>query len=256
MNKDSVTNKTALVTGASVGIGRATAVALAGAGYDLVLLARRNDKLQEVAAELSRVKTHLMVCDINDHDLLTKQLTELPEHFQNIDLLVNNAGLALGLETADQTDWNDWQTMIETNCLSLAFLTRKVLPNMVERNTGHIVNIGSTAGSYAYKGGNVYGATKAFVEQFTNNLRTDLLGKQIKVTHVAPGLLSDTEFSMVRFHGNKEAANAVYDGVQALNPEDIAQTIQWIVMQPDHVNVNTIEVMPLCQGPAGLAVIR
>jgi len=256
MSKGYKTNKIAMVTGASVGIGRATAVALADAGYDLILLARRKGKLEELAAELPQVKCHLIVCDINDYDHLANQLAELPEYFKNIDLLVNNAGLALGLESADETDWNDWQTMIETNCLSLAFLTRQVLPKMVERNTGHVINIGSTAGNYAYKGGNVYGATKAFVEHFTNNLRTDLLGKQIKVTHVAPGLLSDTEFSTVRFHGDEAAASAVYKGVQALKPEDIAETIRWIVTQPAHVNVNTIEVMPLCQAPAGLAVKR
>ena len=249
-------NKIAFVTGASVGIGRSTAIALANEGYDLILLARRKDKLDKLAAELTRTNCSIIACDINDHSELKDKLADMPDHFNNIDVLVNNAGLALGLETADQTDWNDWQTMIETNCLSLAFLTRQILPSMVKRNSGHIVNIGSTAGTYAYKGGNVYGATKAFVEQFTRNLRTDLFGTQIRVTHIAPALLGETEFSKVRFHGDEKAAEAVYKDLQPLKPEDIAETIRWIVMQPSHVNVNSIEVMPVCQAPAGLAVTR
>lgn len=248
-----MTNKIAFITGASVGIGRATAITLANSGYDLILLARRADKLESLADELS-VKSHIISCDINQHDLLQAKLAELPDAFKNIDVLVNNAGLALGLNEAHQASWEDWQLMIQTNCLSLSFLTWQLLPDMVARNSGHIINLGSTAGRYPYLGGNVYGATKAFVEQFSNNLRTDVHGKNVRVSHISPGMTGDTEFSEVRFHGNKTKANAVYDGHMALSPQDIAEAIRWIVSQPEHVNVNRIEIMPTCQAPAGLAV--
>ncbi|MCL4132969.1 UNVERIFIED_CONTAM: hypothetical protein GTU68_010220 [Idotea baltica] len=247
-------SKTALITGASVGIGRATAIALAGAGYNLILLARRKEKLQELAAELSSIKTYIIGCDINDHEELEKQLSNLPQEYIGIDLLVNNAGLALGLEPANETDWNDWQTMIETNCLSLAFITRQILPGMVERNRGHVINIGSTAGSYQYRGGNVYGASKAFVDQFSMNLLTDLLGTKVRSTLLTPGMLGDTEFSLVRFHGDESEAEKVYAGHQALKPEDVAESIRWVATQPEHVNINRLEIMPTCQAPAGLAV--
>ncbi|MBX2849882.1 MAG: SDR family NAD(P)-dependent oxidoreductase [Acidiferrobacterales bacterium] len=246
--------KIALITGASAGIGRATAYSLANLRYDLILLSRREDKLLQIAAELAGVNTYIIACDINDYSELTKQLANLPAAFQDIDVLVNNAGLALGLEPANETEWRDWQTMIETNCLSLAFITRQILPTMVERNRGHIINIGSTAGSYQYKGGNVYGASKAFVDQFSMNLLTDLLGTKVRATLLAPGLLGDTEFSLVRFHGDQEKADKVYAGHQPLKPEDIAETIRWVLSQPEHVNINRIEIMPTCQAPAGLAV--
>ena len=144
--------------------------------------------------------------------------------------------------------------MIETNCLSLAFITRQILPGMVEQNSGHIINIGSTAGSYQYRGGNVYGASKAFVDQFSMNLLTDLLGTKVKATLLTPGLLGDTEFSLVRFHGDAGKAENVYQGHQALKPEDVAESVRWAVSQPEHVNINRIEIMPTCQAPAGLAV--
>jgi len=229
--------KTAFITGASVGIGYATAIALSNAGYQLILLARRKQKLIELQDEL-KTPSYIITCDINDHEQLRTDLDNLPEAFKSIDVLVNNAGLALGLTRADQTDWNDWQTMIQTNCLSLTYLTRQILPSMVERNQGHVINLGSTAGSYAYKGANVYGATKAFVEQFSINLRADLIGTQVRVTNLAPGMISDTEFSTVRFHGDQEAADEVYQGCSALQPQDIAETIKWVVSQPAHVNIN------------------
>ena len=248
-----MTQKTALITGASAGIGLATARKLSKAGYQLILIARRQTKLIELANSLS-VDCHVIACDVNNHEQLSKELKALPEQYANIDLLLNNAGLALGLSTADKTEWQDWQTMIQTNCMSLAFITRQVLPNMVKRNHGHIINIGSTAGSYAYKGGNVYGATKAFVDQFSANLRTDLLGTQVRVTNLVPGLIGETEFSNVRFHGDDQAANAVYADCEALKPQDIADTIAWVASQPSHVNINSLEIMPTCQAPAGLAV--
>lgn len=248
-----MTTKTALITGASVGIGFATAHRLSEAGYQLVLVARRRQKLQALAESLS-TNCHIIACDVNNHDQLATELSDLPSSFSKIDLLINNAGLALGLATADKTDWDDWQTMIQTNCLSLAFVTRQILPGMVERNRGHIINIGSIAGNYAYRGGNVYGASKAFVDQFTMNLRADLLGKKVRVTNLVPGLIAETEFSHVRFHGDTEAVEAVYADCDALLADDIANSIAWIASLPEHVNINKLEVMPTCQAPAGLAI--
>ena len=248
--------QTAFVTGASVGIGRAIAITLADQGYRLVLLARREDRLQELQKAIGDDRVHIIACDINDQASLTVQMGEIPDAFSDIDVLVNNAGLALGLETADKAEWSDWQTMIETNCLSLTFLTRQILPGMVERNRGHIINIGSVAGSYPYRGGNVYGATKAFVDQFSINLKTELLGTKVRVTNIMPGLLGNTEFSLVRFHGDQNAADAVYEGFQPLEPEDIADATRWVLSQPEHVNVTRLEVMPTCQAPAGFALSK
>jgi 3-hydroxy acid dehydrogenase/malonic semialdehyde reductase len=247
---------TALVTGASVGIGRAIAKKLADDDYQLILLARREEKLKELQAELAPTPVHLIACDINDQEAVATALASLPETFKTIDVLVNNAGLALGLGSAEETLWEDWQRMILTNCMSLAYVTRLIVPAMVERNRGAIFNIGSIAGTYAYKGGNVYGATKAFVEQFSLNLRADLVGKNIRVCNLEPGLLGETEFSLVRFHGNEESADAVYEGCQALRPEDIGETVSWILKMPDHFNVNRMEIMPTCQAPAGLQIAR
>lgn len=246
-------NKTALITGASAGIGRATAHRLSEAGYQLILVARRLKKLESLAKSLA-TDCHIIECDVNNYEKIEAELGSLPDAFKEIDLLINNAGLALGLATADKTDWKDWQTMIQTNCMSLAFVTRQVLPGMVERNQGQIINIGSTAGNYAYKGGNVYGASKAFVDHFTMNLRADLLGKKVRVTNLVPGLISETEFSHVRFHGDTDAVVAVYADCDPLSAEDIANSIAWIASLPEHVNINKLEVMPTCQAPAGLAV--
>lgn len=248
-----MSNKTALITGASAGIGLAAARSLSKQGYQLILVARRESKLREIAQSLP-TPCHVIACDVIDFEQLSAKLQSRPDTYSNIDLLLNNAGLALGLATADKTDWHDWQTMIETNCLALAFLTRQVLPGMVERNQGLIINLGSTAGNYAYKGGNVYGASKAFVDQFSINLRADLLGTKVRVTNLIPGLIAGTEFSKVRFHGDMDAAGSVYADCDALTPDDIANTIAWIVSQPEHMNINRLEVMPTCQAPAGLAV--
>ncbi len=248
-----MTIKTALITGASAGIGFATAKRLSELGYQLILLARRKEKLLALADSLA-VNCHVIACDVNNHEQLEAELNGLPSSFAKVDLLVNNAGLALGLATADKTDWNDWQTMIQTNCMSLAFVTRQILPGMVERNHGQIINMGSIAGNYAYKGGNVYGATKAFVDQFSMNLRSDLLGKKVRVTNLVPGLIAETEFSHVRFHGDSEAVQAVYADCEALSADDIANSIAWVASLPEHVNINKLEVMPTCQAPAGLAV--
>lgn len=247
--------KTALITGASVGIGRAIAHALAADNYQLILLARRIHKLTELANELT-VPCHQVACDITDQTAVDEALDSLPGEFQKIDVLVNNAGLALGLAPADQSDWNDWQTMIETNCLALAYMTRKILPTMRAANAGYVVNVGSTAGSYAYQGGNVYGASKAFVEHFTMGLRSDLLGSNVRVCHISPGLVKGTEFSNVRFHGDTQAVNRLYEGCEPLVPTDVAESVRWVLAQPEHVNINHLEIMPTCQAPAGLAVAK
>lgn len=252
-----MTNRIALITGASSGIGRATAVTLGREGVKLVLLARREDKLQALAQSLApHTRCHCIAADVRDNETLEAALKALPEDFAEVDILVNNAGLALGLEPAHKTRWQDWRTMIDTNCTALAFITHLVLPGMVARNRGHIINIGSTAGHYPYPGGNVYGATKAFVHQFSANLRTDLLGTAVRVTTIAPGLTSNSEFSLVRFGGDSEQAGQVYAGTQPLLAEDIANSIAWVATRPPHVNINHLEIMPTCQAPAGLAVHR
>jgi 3-hydroxy acid dehydrogenase / malonic semialdehyde reductase len=174
---------------------------------------------------------------------------------QPVDLLVNNAGLALGLSSADKANLDDWQTMIETNILGLAKMTRAILPHMVENQAGHIINLGSIAGTYPYPGGNVYGATKAFVEQFSLNLRADLSGTGIRVTNIEPGL-AETEFSEVRFAGDTQKAAAIYQGLQPLVAKDIAESIYWCASQPAHVNVNRLEIMPTCQAFSALSIAK
>lgn len=245
----------ALVTGASSGFGQAICRKLIADGYKVVGAARRIDKLQKLATELGTNFLELSL-DVTKKDSVETILLQLPKEFQPVDILINNAGLALGLETADQANYDDWEIMIETNIIGLVHLTHQILPGMVERNFGYIINLGSVAGTYAYKGGNVYGATKAFVKQFSANLRTDLLGKKVRVTNIEPGLCGGTEFSNVRFHGNNEQAAAVYEGVDYITPEDIANTVSWLVNTPAHFNVNSIEIMPVAQASAGLAVSK
>lgn len=240
----------ALITGASVGIGKAVAMALAGQNMQLVLVARRMERLQELAQQIGERRCHLVACDVTDQQAMRAELARLPEEFREIDVLVNNAGMALGLETADKSDWGQWQQMIDTNCTALAWMTRQLLPGMVERNRGHVINLGSIAGTYPYRGGNVYGATKAFVEQFSLNLKADLLGTGVRVTNIEPGLVGGSEFSLVRFSGDAERAGAVYQGLDPLLPEDVAEAVAWALRQPAHVNINRIELMPVCQAPA------
>ncbi len=245
------TYQTVYITGASSGIGKAVAQLLSEKDLQLVLLARREDKLLEVKESLNAPeKCHVVSCDIADTQQIGKAMDNLPVEFQQCDVLVNCAGAALGLGTGQQSDWEDWQAMINLNCTGLAYLTPYVLPGMVDRNRGHIVNIGSIAGTYPYKGGNVYGATKAFVEQFTLNLKSDLLGTTVRVSNVEPGMTSDTEFSLVRFGGDVAKAASVYEGIEALNSMDIANAVVWVLDQPAHVNVNRIEIMSVNQAPA------
>jgi len=247
--------KVALITGASAGFGAAIAKRLANEGYALILMARRADKLSELAAHLG-APTHLISCDLRDEAAVRAAIANIPAAFASVDVLVNNAGLALGLEPAHKADWNDWQQMIDTNCTALALMTRLILPGMVERQKGHVITMGSIAGAYAYPGGNAYGATKAFVEQFARNLRADVLGSGVRVTNIEPGLVGGSEFSLVRFKGDAEKAASIYKGANALQPEDIAESVAWVLAQPAHVNINSIELMPVSQAHGPLAIHR
>ncbi|PSJ80625.1 SDR family NAD(P)-dependent oxidoreductase, partial [Neisseria iguanae] len=202
-----------LITGASAGFGEAICRSFVGAGYHVIGAARRLDKLQTLADELGG-QFYALEMDVSKTESIRNALDSLPENFSEIDCLINNAGLALGLDNADKADFGDWETMIQTNIIGLTFLTRQVLPQMVARNQGYIINLGSIAGTYPYPGGNVYGATKAFVRQFSLNLRADLAGKNIRVTNIEPGLCGDTEFSNVRFKGDNERVSDLYKNVQ------------------------------------------
>lgn len=249
--------KVAMVTGASSGIGKAIAESLAEHSLRLILVARRQDKLEELQCNLQpKTQSHVIACDITDKNKIKEALKNLPAEFANIDVLINSAGLALGLEPAQKTDWQDWEDMLNVNCLALTHLTRLLLPGMVERNLGHIVNLGSIAGTYPYPGGNVYGATKAFVEQFSLNLKADLLDTAVRVTNIEPGMVGDSEFSLVRFKGDEEKANKVYEGLKPLTPADVAESALWVLKQPAHVNINRIEMMPVSQAPSSLATSR
>lgn len=243
------------ITGASAGFGAAIARSFVRGGHRVVATARRKDRLDALAAELGDALLPLEL-DVRDAAAVAAAPAALPAAFAAVDVLVNNAGLALGLEPAHRALLDDWQTMIDTNCTGLVQVTRAFLPGMVERNRGHVFNLGSIAGRWPYPGGNVYGATKAFVRQFSLNLRADLQGTAIRVTDIEPGLCGGTEFSNVRFHGDDEKAAQVYADVQPLTAEDIADSVYWIATRPAHVNVNTIELMPVAQSFAGLSVHR
>ncbi|WP_153099569.1 bifunctional NADP-dependent 3-hydroxy acid dehydrogenase/3-hydroxypropionate dehydrogenase YdfG [Paraburkholderia hayleyella] len=243
------------VTGASSGFGAAIARAFVTGGHRVVAAARRTERLRALADELGEALLPFEL-DVRDRAAVAASPARLPTGFNEISVLVNNAGLALGQEPAQQADIDDWQTMIDTNCSGLVQVTRAFLPGMVGRNRGHIFNIGSTAGSWPYPGGNVYGATKAFVQQFSLNLRADLSGTAVRVTNVEPGLCGGTEFSNVRFHGDDVKAANTYQNVQPLTAEDIADSVYWIATRPAHININTIELMPVAQSFAGLSVHR
>ncbi|PLY04531.1 MAG: NAD(P)-dependent oxidoreductase [Desulfuromonas sp.] len=239
--------QTVVITGASSGFGKATARAFAAQGASLVLAARRIDALKTLQDELSpKVPVHIERLDVRERDQVLEVLGGLPEEFAAVDVLVNNAGLALGLGPAWEVDLDDWETMVDTNVKGVMYCTRALLPGMVDRDRGHIVNLGSTAGNWPYPGGNVYGGTKAFVQQFSRNLRADLLGTRVRVTNIEPGM-AETEFSTVRFKGDKTQADKVYQGLEPLRGEDIAEIIVWSVQRPAHVNINTLEVMSVHQ---------
>ena len=242
------------VTGASSGFGAAVARRFAADGARVIAAARRTDRLQDLKDEFGG-QILPMQLDVRDRARVAAQVARLPEEFKAIDLLVNNAGLALGLNPAQDADLDDWDQMIDTNCKGLVYCTRAVLPGMVARGRGHVINLGSVAGSYPYPGGNVYGGTKAFVHQFSLNLRSDLHGAGVRVTCVEPGM-ADTEFSLTRFSGDKAKADAVYAGMQPLTPDDVAESIHWAATLPEHVNINTIELMPTTQSFSPFQVAR
>ena len=242
------------VTGASSGFGAATARRFAAAGARVIAAARRVDRLDDLAKELGP-SVLTVALDVRDRDAVFAAVALLPPEFAAVDVLVNNAGLALGLEPAQEADLDDWDQMIDTNCKGLTYCTRAVLPGMVARGRGHVINLGSVAGSYPYPGGNAYGGSKAFVHEFSLNLRSDLHGTGVRVTSVEPGM-ADTEFSAVRFGGDREQADAVYAGMQPLTADDVAEAIYWAAAQPPHVNVNRIELMPTAQSFAPFQVAR
>ncbi|HUL60443.1 MAG TPA: SDR family NAD(P)-dependent oxidoreductase [Anaeromyxobacteraceae bacterium] len=249
-----LTGTTALVTGATSGIGAACAEQLWNRGARVVVAGRRADRLQAVAARWGE-RVHPVALDVRDRGQVEKALGALPPSFAEVDVLVNSAGLALGLGPAPRASLDEWQQMIETNCLGLVAVTRALLPGMVARDRGHVVNIGSVAAHYPYPGGQVYGGTKAFVHQFTLGLRADLLGTRVRATVIEPGMV-ETEFSEVRFGGDAERAKKVYAGMKPMSADDVAEIVLWCLTRPAHVNVNTIEVMPVQQAFSPFAVHR
>lgn len=247
---------TVLVTGASSGFGAAAAERFAREGWQVVIAARRQERLDELKQSMPQPDhIHSVTLDVRDNEEVAAAISGLPDAFAGIDILVNNAGLALGMEGADEAVMTDWETMVDTNIKGLMYVTRAVLPGMVERGSGHVVNIGSVAASWPYPGGNAYGGTKAFVQQFSRNLRTDLLGKNIRVTNVEPGMC-ETEFSVVRFKGDEGKASQVYKGMRPLSGADVAELIYWVTQVPAHVNINQLEVMPVNQTWSPFAVHR
>jgi 3-hydroxy acid dehydrogenase/malonic semialdehyde reductase len=247
--------KTVFVTGASTGFGASIARRFAADGARVVVSARRVDKLAALAAELGD-KVFPLELDVQDRAAVERAVGGLPAEFAEIDVLVNNAGLAKGLLPAQRANLDDWEQMVDTNCKGVMYCTRAVLPGMVARGRGHVITIGSTAGTYPYPGGNVYGATKAFVHQFSLNLRSDLRGTGVRVTNIEPGMVGGTEFSKVRFDGDQDKADSVYSGTQPLGPEDVAESVHWTASLPAHVNVNTLELMPVVQSFSPFDIYR
>lgn len=244
-----------LVTGASAGFGAAIARRFVRDGHRVIGAARRADRLAALAAELGDA-FHPLTLDVTDAAAVAALPEVLPDAWRDPDVLVNNAGLALGLDPAHKASLADWDRMVATNVTGLIHVTRALLPAMVARNAGHVVNLGSTAGSYPYPGGHVYGASKAFVKQFSLNLRADLVGTGVRVTDIEPGLVGGTEFSVVRFGGDAARAGGVYAGTEPLTAGDVAEAVAWVVGLPPHVNINRVEMMPTCQASGPLAIRR
>ena len=247
-----------LVTGASSGFGAAIARRFIKDGHRVLATGRRLERLEALVAELGP-SLRAAALDVRDGKAIDAFVAALPSEWAAVDVLVNNAGLALGLEPAHAASAADWEQMIQTNCLGLALMTRALLPGMLARGRGHVINIGSTAGEFPYPGGNVYGATKAFVYQFSLNLRADLAGTPLRVTDVEPGMCQGTEFSNVRFKGDDAKASAVYAGAAlggALTADDVAETVAWVAGRPAHVNINSVQLMPVCQTFGPFAIKR
>ncbi|CAN5481035.1 SDR family NAD(P)-dependent oxidoreductase [soil metagenome] len=246
--------KTVFITGASSGFGAATVRRFTAEGYHVFGTARREDRLQALAEEVGADKFSYAVFDIRDKAALDAALAALPEEFAGIDVLINNAGLALGTGPAQSANLDDWQTMIDTNISSLVAVTQKLLPAVIARK-GVVINISSTASTYPYPGGNVYGGTKAFVRQFSLGLRSDLHGTGVRVASIEPGMV-ETEFTVIRTGGNQAASDALYAGSNPLTAEDIADSIYWVSTLPAHMNVNRLELMPVSQSWAPFQVAR
>ncbi len=253
----SIENQVVLITGASSGIGTACAKIFAGAGARLILAARRLERLQKLTDELveslhvTPLQIHLLQLDVRDRSAVESAISNLPPSWSDIDILINNAGLSRGLDKLHQGNFQDWEEMIDTNIKGLLYLTRYVVPGMINRDRGHVVNIGSIAGHQTYPGGNVYCGTKAAVRAISEGLKQDLLGTPIRVTSVDPGMV-ETEFSEVRFHGDAERAKKVYQGLTPLTPEDVADVVFFCVTRPAHVNINEVILMPVDQASTTL----
>lgn len=251
-----MSQKKAFITGASAGIGAACASVFAREGYDLLLAARRIDRLTELSDQLMSsygINTHLLALDVRDADEVFSTFSNLPSGWQQVDVLINNAGLSQGLDSIHEGDIGDWDRMIDTNIKGLLYVTRAVAPIMAARNEGHIINIGSIAGKEVYPNGNVYCATKHAVDALTKGMRIDLLDKHIRVTAIHPGMV-ETEFSIVRFKGDKERASAVYQNLEPLVADDIAEAAWFAVSRPKHVNINDLVIMPTAQATATLTI--
>jgi 3-hydroxy acid dehydrogenase/malonic semialdehyde reductase len=245
---------TVFVTGASSGFGTAIARRFATQGFRVVASARRADRIKALAAELGPAVLPVTL-DVRDRSAVAEVVAGLPADFAEIDILVNNAGLALGMGQAQDADLDQWDQMIDTNCKGLTYCTRAILPGMVARGRGHVISLGSVAGTYPYPGGNAYAGSKAFVHEFSLALRSDLSGTGVRVTCVEPGM-ADTEFSLVRFSGDQQKADATYNGFQPLTADDIAESVYWAATLPPHVNINTIELMPTAQSFGAFQVAR
>jgi len=254
MTYQNYTPKTVMITGATSGFGKEFAKRFAAIGCKLILHARNEEKLNSIIKDLN-ADVHPLIFDLMDKETTLQKITDIPGEFGDIDVLINNAGGALGLDKSHEADLEDWENMIEMNNTSLIRITRQILPGMVKRKRGHIINIGSIAGNWVYPGGNVYNACKAFTRQFSLALRADLPGTNVRVTNIEPGIV-DTDFSVSRFKGDKDKADAVYANTVPLHADDIGETIFWVATLPEHVNINTLEVMPTMQSFGPLAVER
>lgn len=250
-------SKTVWITGVTSGIGYATALCLAEDGWKVIGLGRRQERLNRLQSQILALGKSFfpIVADIRDRNTLQQAFDHLPDAWKKVDALVNNAGLALGRDPVQSANFDEWQVVLDTNIGGMLHCTHMVLPGMIERNHGHIINIGSVAAHWPYRGSNVYGASKAFLAQWTRNIKCDLLGTRIRVSQIDPGMV-ETEFSMVRYRGDRVQAQAVYQNLEVLQPQDIAETVRWILNQPPHVNINAVEIMGLCQAWGAFEVIR